>query len=82
MVVRYGRCGRYMFMFDLDIYPLILEIDKLDINGHILLSQIKINLLPITFQADTMPALALRDAPLWCSGQCGVNGTRLSVDTV
>ena len=69
-------------MFDLDIYPLILEIDKLDINGHILLSQIKINLLPIISQADTTPALALRDAPLWCSGQCGVNGTRLSVDTV
>ena len=69
-------------MFDLDIYPLILEIDKLDINGHILLSQIKINLLPITSQADTTPALALRDAPLWCSVQCGGNGTRLSVDTV
>ena len=68
-----------MFMFDLDIYPLILEIDKLDINGHILLSQIKINLLPLTSH---MPALALRDAPLWCSGQCGGNGTRLSVDTV
>ena len=69
-------------MFDLDIFPLILEIDKLDINGHILLSQIKINLLPIISQADTTPALALRDAPLWCSGQCGGNGTRLSVDTV
>ena len=69
-------------MFDLDIYPLILEIDKLDINGHTLLSQIKNNLLPITSHADTTPALALRDAPLWCSGQCGVNGTRLSVDTV
>ena len=69
-------------MFDLDIYPLILEIDKLDINGHILLSQIKINRLPITSQADTTPALALRDAPLWCSGQCGGNGTRLSVNTV
>ena len=69
-------------MFDLDIYPLILEIDKLDINGHILLSQIKNDLLPITSQADTTPALALRDAPLWCSGQCGGNGTRLSVDTV
>ena len=67
-------------MFDLDIYPLILEIDKLDINGHILLSQIKINLLPIISQADTTPALALRDAPLWCSGQCGGNGTRLSVE--
>ena len=78
-MVRYGRCGRYMFMFDLDIYPLILEIDKLDINGHILLSQIKINLLPLTSHR---PALALRDAPLWCSGQCGGNGTRLSVDTV
>ena len=82
MVVRYGRCGRYIFMFDLDIYPLILEIDKLDINGHILFSQIKNDLLPITSQADTTPALALRDAPLWCSGQCGGNGTRLSVDTV
>ena len=69
-------------MFDLDIYPLILEIDKLDINGHILFSQIKNDLLPITSQADTTLALALRDAPLWCSGQCGVNGTRLSVDTV
>ena len=69
-------------MFDLDIYPLILEIDKLDINGHILLSQIKNDLLPITSQADTTPALALRDAPLWCSGQCGGNGTRLSVDIV
>ena len=69
-------------MFDLDIYPLILEIDKLDINGHTLLSQIKNNLLPITSHAVTTPALALRDAPLWCSGQCGVNGTRLSVDTV